>query len=410
MERDFLGIYGRETSEEPDLLRGSAVKWPFSNKVSAMHQFMFYKSSQEEQPRNHVFDKNSSFRFQCISALDAFKANQKTPHALAAQKCSSVDRQAFSQYPMQAYQAQNTNSFDAMHHQLNEAKTFPLASHHSSPFFKVQHAHGGPNITVTNTEQQTFRRGAAVNTPVGGPLVGAFASRNAPQPTYMTAQLTIFYAGCVNVYNDVPLDKAQAIMLLAGKESNATSNAMNPRPEVPATATVPIKMAGPNDLSLKQSSIPKPFCVTSTHSGLSSPISIASHTVGSSGNGSSTNDDTTGPKASNPLVPTNRKNVTKTLSAALGSETVETSTPKAVPQARKASLARFLEKRKERMTSVMPYSCSKISPENGSGFESCNVSSISSSADLNLSSNREDSWFVAHPKGSMDSGESLSSK
>ena len=113
-------------------------------------------------------------------------------------------------------------------------------------------------------------------------------------------------------------------MLLAGKESNA----MNPRPEVPATATVPIKMAGPNDLSLKQTSIPKPFCVTSTHSGLSSPISVASHTVGSSGNGSSTNDDTTGPKASNPLVPTNRKNVTKTLSAALGSETVETSTPK----------------------------------------------------------------------------------
>lgn len=78
---------------------------------------------------------------------------------------------------MQAYQAQNTDSFDAMHHQLNEAKTFPLASHHSSPFFKVQHAHGGPNITVTKTEQQTFRGGAAVNTPVGGPLVGAFASR-----------------------------------------------------------------------------------------------------------------------------------------------------------------------------------------------------------------------------------------
>ncbi|XP_030539228.1 protein TIFY 10b-like [Rhodamnia argentea] len=34
-----------------------------------------------------------------------------------------------------------------------------------------------------------------------------------------TSQLTIFYAGTVNVYNDVPVDKAQAIMLLAGESS-----------------------------------------------------------------------------------------------------------------------------------------------------------------------------------------------
>ncbi|RRT46254.1 hypothetical protein B296_00046910 [Ensete ventricosum] len=169
--------------------------------------------------------------------------------------------------------------------------------------------------------------------------------------------------------------------------------------------------------------------------------------MGSSGNGSSTNDDTTGPKASDQLVPTSRKNVTKTLSTALGSKTVETSTPKGnVLRGSMNWQAMFLQNievhqvlsctsssegitgtipRKAqgevevrhftcllhfRMTNVMPYSCSKISPENGSGFESCNVSSISSSADINLSSNREDSWFVAHPKGSMDSGESLSTK
>ncbi|XP_056163363.1 protein TIFY 10B-like [Syzygium oleosum] len=33
------------------------------------------------------------------------------------------------------------------------------------------------------------------------------------------SQLTIFYAGTVNVYNNVPVDKAQAIMLLAGESS-----------------------------------------------------------------------------------------------------------------------------------------------------------------------------------------------
>ncbi|XP_058006601.1 uncharacterized protein LOC110642690 [Hevea brasiliensis] len=33
------------------------------------------------------------------------------------------------------------------------------------------------------------------------------------------AQLTIFYAGAINVYDNVPADKAQAIMLLAGESS-----------------------------------------------------------------------------------------------------------------------------------------------------------------------------------------------
>ncbi|KAA8536576.1 hypothetical protein F0562_029054 [Nyssa sinensis] len=36
-----------------------------------------------------------------------------------------------------------------------------------------------------------------------------------------TAQLTIFYSGNINVYDNVPIDKAQAIMLLAGGSSFA---------------------------------------------------------------------------------------------------------------------------------------------------------------------------------------------
>ncbi|KAH7366120.1 hypothetical protein KP509_18G064100 [Ceratopteris richardii] len=37
-----------------------------------------------------------------------------------------------------------------------------------------------------------------------------------PLSEQRTAQLTLFYAGTVNIYDDVPADKAKAIMLLAG--------------------------------------------------------------------------------------------------------------------------------------------------------------------------------------------------
>uniref|UniRef100_A0A2C9VJF7 Protein TIFY n=1 Tax=Manihot esculenta TaxID=3983 RepID=A0A2C9VJF7_MANES len=46
------------------------------------------------------------------------------------------------------------------------------------------------------------------------------------------AQLTIFYAGTINVYNNVPAHKAQAIMLLAGESSTSK----------PASVELPAKM------------------------------------------------------------------------------------------------------------------------------------------------------------------------
>ncbi|WOL20097.1 protein TIFY 6b [Canna indica] len=415
MERDFLGIHRRDSGDDARrsiqdaaLSGNSEVLWPFSKKFSSMQQFMFYKAAQEEKQRNHVFDNHSSSRFHPISSMDAFEAHPKNLHRLATQEYSSLNKQGFNQYFLHAYQSQCHASFDASYHLFNDARTFPVFSHDkvpvsmSSPFYNVQNSHCGSNMRIASPKQPVFGNGNAVNSPVAAP-------RNMPKPTNMTAQLTIFFAGCVNVYDDVPFDKVQEIMSLASKGSDATSHAMNSRSEapLPTTEMVPTKVAGSNGLNAKQQiSVPRPIQVVSPCSGRSSPISISSHMVVSSGSGLRTSGDTTGSKATSPLARTSQQENPKTSTAALNFETDATGIPKAVPQARKASLARFLEKRKERLTFVMPYSCSKINLENASGLESCNVSSVSSSADINLSSNRGDSWFMAHPKGSMDSGES----
>ncbi|KAK6240446.1 Tify domain - like 4 [Theobroma cacao] len=52
------------------------------------------------------------------------------------------------------------------------------------------------------------------------------------------AQLTIFYAGVINVYDNVPTDKAQAIMLLAG-ESSLSKPIANEKPRTDAKTPLP---------------------------------------------------------------------------------------------------------------------------------------------------------------------------
>lgn len=114
--------------------------------------------------------------------------------------------------------------------------------------------------------------------------------------------------------------QARAIMLLASKGSNVSSNAVNPRSEapLPAAAPVPAKVLGSNGISTKQTLIPTPIYVVAPCSGLSSPISVASH----AGGGSSNTDDAPRPKAVvAPLVPTGLQDTSKTPTTALGSRT-----------------------------------------------------------------------------------------
>ncbi|KAI4296189.1 hypothetical protein L6164_036167 [Bauhinia variegata] len=57
------------------------------------------------------------------------------------------------------------------------------------------------------------------------------APSSASEDKSATGQLTIFYGGAINVYDKVPADKAQAIMLLAGEISLSNSAAANEIPE-----------------------------------------------------------------------------------------------------------------------------------------------------------------------------------
>ncbi|GLJ10344.1 hypothetical protein SUGI_0126550 [Cryptomeria japonica] len=51
-----------------------------------------------------------------------------------------------------------------------------------------------------------------------------------------STQMTIFYEGTVNVYDDIPPDKAQAILMLAGGKMQSNCGLMRP----PLTKSVPL--------------------------------------------------------------------------------------------------------------------------------------------------------------------------
>ncbi|KAH7366131.1 hypothetical protein KP509_18G064600 [Ceratopteris richardii] len=159
------------------------------------------------------------------------------------------------------------------------------------------------------------------------------APTSPPLSQQRTNQLTIFYAGTVNVYNDVPNDKANAIMLLAGSGNplRVSSSTEGDREGLPVQSNSPSTssmhtnesyriVSGANNTNAFSANIGEISALTSTSASDVKSI-IPTPTPSSNMPG------TTEPRLQRTPMGVQRE----------------------LPYARKASLARFLEKRKDRV-------------------------------------------------------------
>ncbi|XP_038893490.1 protein TIFY 6B-like isoform X2 [Benincasa hispida] len=353
MEWDFLGLNSKnvamamplkeefqDTSKNSAMVSGSSMQWSFSNKVSAVPQLLSFKASQDEKQRKIIVDP--------LVSSDTPNPSHR-PYSSVIQNVAS-DKKAGNQYAMTVYPFQNAKALPVDCSQ--DVKMFPISNQPPSnavpvafnvPIFQSHLVPSGQPVVGSNVNLQPFGGvpiATSISVPFTSSVVGTTELRNASKPPGSMAQLTIFYAGSVYVYNDISPEKAQAIMLLAG--SNGLPQTLN------------------NILSTGQ--VKASFTGESFHGmpllGLSNP-----HSKGhNAGVGSCSNTEL--PTAAKPIQtsvsshPNHSEPPMDASSVAPISPIPPTFIPAAVPQARKASLARFLEKRKERINTC-PYSVAK---------------------------------------------------
>ncbi|MED6167479.1 hypothetical protein PIB30_002960 [Stylosanthes scabra] len=336
------------------------MHWTFSNKVSSSPQFLSFKTTLEDAQRKAITDPLASSGYMTISTKASYDTDQK-PLLSVVQRNLSIGNQAGNNIGMTVYPLPCSGAHSAS--QLQESRIFSLSSQTNQVSPVLQ-----SNLATTTTG---CSMGASVMKPQplgpkssgsplsalpsAGSIVGTTDLRNSSKSSGTPTQLTIFYAGSVCVYDDISLEKAQAIMLLAGNGSPLNQNNRVSTTKLQPAMSVPSKDNG------FIASMPIPLPATSLAVSLPGGVSSSSNEI------SIIRPVAVGPSTActnnmeSPNVASVRSAAQKMINTGL-------------PQARKASLARFLEKRKERVMNTSPYTLSKKSSAESSNPGSDGIS------------------------------------
>ncbi|KAL9224820.1 hypothetical protein vseg_000820 [Gypsophila vaccaria] len=374
------------------------------------------RSSSSQWSFSHIASPLVSFK----TAQETRGSHRSYPHF--PQRPLPSDKQGGSQFPVTPSHHWHQNDLPPINHP-SDGRVFPGASS-SQPIYLP----GNASNQVTSTMGGASAGSTMTASPAHSPLVGSTDLRSSPSISTGPCQLTIFYNGSVCVYDHVSPEKAQAIMLLAGNGDStkpsvppmmmsSTPKVQPPVPKPPSTDPLianqppPVSRLSVTEIATPSKSpvvnLPKIDTLTPHRASAQQPQSndktIANEPLSTRlpVTDNSVMNQTFGRLESSTKTTTSLDHITQSAPVAVastsgsegnsvrplvasvqamcmepsrastsnGASGVNKSGPSAVPLARKASLARFLEKRQERVVAVSPYPVSKKSTEcNTAGF------------------------------------------